>query len=330
MLLNIFYVVSILCLYSTAMCALFVWKNRKSIGGANELYFFIICFLLYLIYSTFRLPVALSWIIVSGAFLISISIWFLSKSLFSGKRLSLKKKITICVSALILYYGLGIWDIYSDPRYPEILISMISVYFIYCAINEAIKSKEHDKKSTKARKFFILGVCLISLFSLFTDIGLSYPDKFYVIIIQRIFILGLLTYATNVSFTFRKNIFLETNKSTSSFSNPLLLEKIENVVSNEKLYLSEKLTIGQLATQIDEHEYMVRQAIIQGLGYRNFIDFINSFRLKNAVGMLQDQELSNLTVMEIARKSGFSSIGPFNRAFKASIGSTPTEFRKNR
>jgi AraC-like DNA-binding protein len=32
-------------------------------------------------------------------------------------------------------------------------------------------------------------------------------------------------------------------------------------------------------------------------------------------------------VLSIALEAGFQSIGPFNRAFKAATGLTPTEFR---
>jgi AraC-like DNA-binding protein len=34
--------------------------------------------------------------------------------------------------------------------------------------------------------------------------------------------------------------------------------------------------------------------------------------------------------LTIARDAGFGSIGPFNRAFKADTGGTPTEFRRDR
>jgi AraC-like DNA-binding protein len=33
-------------------------------------------------------------------------------------------------------------------------------------------------------------------------------------------------------------------------------------------------------------------------------------------------------VLTIALAAGFQSIGPFNRAFKAATGQTPTEFRR--
>ena len=37
-----------------------------------------------------------------------------------------------------------------------------------------------------------------------------------------------------------------------------------------------------------------------------------------------------IAILTIALDTGFQSIGPFNRAFKAHTGMTPTEFRRTR
>ena len=107
-----------------------------------------------------------------------------------------------------------------------------------------------------------------------------------------------------------------------------MAEKIERNVTEEKLYMQEGLTIGQLSTRLNEHEYKVRQAIIQDLSYRNFTDFINSLRIQEASDLLADRTKIDTSVLEIAYQIGFSSIGPFNRAFKSLTGMTPTKFRK--
>ena len=36
----------------------------------------------------------------------------------------------------------------------------------------------------------------------------------------------------------------------------------------------------------------------------------------------------NTTVLEVAYEVGFASVGPFNRAFRAEIGYSPTEYRR--
>jgi AraC-like DNA-binding protein len=43
---------------------------------------------------------------------------------------------------------------------------------------------------------------------------------------------------------------------------------------------------------------------------------------------LVDPARRDLPVLTLALDAGFQSIGPFNRAFKAATGLTPTEFRR--
>ena len=55
------------------------------------------------------------------------------------------------------------------------------------------------------------------------------------------------------------------------------------------------------------------------------IQYINCKRIKMAEQLLCDPEIS---VTDIAMRSGFSSITTFNRIFKAHKNCTPSEFRK--
>ena len=89
----------------------------------------------------------------------------------------------------------------------------------------------------------------------------------------------------------------------------------------------EGLTIGALAAQLHVPEHRLRRAINGGLGHRNFSSFINSHRIAAAKAQLADPEASCTTVLEIAYDVGFASLGPFNRAFRAETGQSPTEFR---
>jgi hypothetical protein len=74
-------------------------------------------------------------------------------------------------------------------------------------------------------------------------------------------------------------------------------------------------------------EYKVTQCITRSLGFRNFNQMINHWRVQRAKAMLGDARLEHLPVLTIALDCGFGSIGPFNRAFKAQTGMTPTQFR---
>ena len=107
-----------------------------------------------------------------------------------------------------------------------------------------------------------------------------------------------------------------------------LVEALERLVRDERVYRLEGLTVAGLASRLAVPEYRLRRVINRRLGHRNFNAFINGFRLDEAQRALSDPAQRELPVLTIALEAGFQSIGPFNRAFKAATGVTPTEFRR--
>jgi AraC-like DNA-binding protein len=93
------------------------------------------------------------------------------------------------------------------------------------------------------------------------------------------------------------------------------------------LWRREGLGIGELAAALNTQEYLLRRAINQHLGYRNFNDFLHEYRLREAARRLASPADDPLPVLTIALDCGYGSIGPFNRAFKARFGVTPTQYR---
>ncbi len=90
----------------------------------------------------------------------------------------------------------------------------------------------------------------------------------------------------------------------------------------------EGLTIGAVARELDAPEHRLRRLINQRLGHRNFADFVNSYRIEAAKTRLGDPREARATIGTIAFDLGYGSLGPFNRAFRAATGSTPTEWRR--
>jgi len=93
-------------------------------------------------------------------------------------------------------------------------------------------------------------------------------------------------------------------------------------------YAQEGLSLAGLAEQLGTPEYRLRRVIHQTLGHRNFTAYVNGLRLAEAKRRLADPAQRALPILTIALDVGFGSIGPFNRAFKADTGLTPTEFRQ--
>lgn len=106
-----------------------------------------------------------------------------------------------------------------------------------------------------------------------------------------------------------------------------LLTRLQRLMEEERAYRLEGLTIGALAASAGAPEYALRRLINGRLGYRNFNAYLNGWRLADAKAALRDPAQREVPISTIALDAGFSSLGPFNRAFKAAEGITPSEYR---
>ena len=103
---------------------------------------------------------------------------------------------------------------------------------------------------------------------------------------------------------------------------------LERLMTVDRLYREPSLTIATLATRMGLPEHRLRKLINQGLGQRNFSAFLNAYRIADAKRALRDAASADTPVLTIAMDAGFQSLGPFNRAFMAGTGMTPTEYRR--
>jgi len=107
-----------------------------------------------------------------------------------------------------------------------------------------------------------------------------------------------------------------------------LIGALMRLMADERIYRHDNVTIATLATKLSIPEYRLRRLINQRLGYRNFNVFLNEHRIAEAKAALADPAQAEVPVITIAMDAGFQSLGPFNRAFKATTGVTPSEYRK--
>lgn len=60
----------------------------------------------------------------------------------------------------------------------------------------------------------------------------------------------------------------------------------------------------------------------------NFNDFINEYRIKEALSIMDKDYARSLSLKEVAENSGFGSVSTFRRAFKKVMGKTASEYQK--
>ena len=109
----------------------------------------------------------------------------------------------------------------------------------------------------------------------------------------------------------------------------LVLARLDKAMNENEVWRGEDLSIGALAALVGAPEHRLRKLINGTLGHRNFADYVNGRRIAAAKIVLSDPEQALKSVSTIAYDLGFASLGPFNRAFRAATGVTPTAWRQD-
>lgn len=107
-----------------------------------------------------------------------------------------------------------------------------------------------------------------------------------------------------------------------------LLQQLQQIMEEDAYYKEAGLTIGRLAAKLDLPDHRLRLIINTGLGYRNFNDFLNSYRIRETSRRLAVPAEKHLPVLTIALETGFRSLSSFNKAFKDAHQMTPTAYRR--
>ena len=110
----------------------------------------------------------------------------------------------------------------------------------------------------------------------------------------------------------------------------VLKDQIESLIRERQLHTNPRLTLSDLAHELNTNRNRISEVINQGFGL-NFNEYINTRRIETVVKMLKDGKHHQTTLLGIALDCGFNSKSTFNRAFKKHTGLTPQQFiSKNR
>ena len=118
------------------------------------------------------------------------------------------------------------------------------------------------------------------------------------------------------------------SSSLSAGQSEHLLQRLFDLMESAKPYREGRLTLAQLAALLDISPNYLSQVINEQMG-RNFHDFINAYRVKDAQQRLLEEP--ERTVLDIALDAGFNSKSAFYKVFKQHCNMTPLQFqRENR
>lgn len=107
----------------------------------------------------------------------------------------------------------------------------------------------------------------------------------------------------------------------------LLYEQICELMEEKRLYADSNLTRERLAEILNTNRTYLSQVINEkaGLGYSQFI---NDYRIKEAVRILSDKTCNNYPLKALCIDLGFNSMTTFYKLFQATVGMTPSTYRK--
>ena len=107
-----------------------------------------------------------------------------------------------------------------------------------------------------------------------------------------------------------------------------VMQKLTAIMETRRLYLQPDLTLPELADALDYSVNHVSQAINAGFGM-SFFDYMNQYRVKDAMRLLRPADGSAPTVLSVALDVGFNSTSTFYVAFKKVTGKTPAQYRRS-
>ena len=104
--------------------------------------------------------------------------------------------------------------------------------------------------------------------------------------------------------------------------------RLLELMEREKSFLDPEITLPKLAQAL-EISVAHLSRVINDLFGRNFYEFINHYRVKDAKRRLAMPDAGREKLITVALDCGFNSLATFNRVFKELAGRTPSEYRKN-
>lgn len=203
----------------------------------------------------------------------------------------------------------------------KVLIAALAIFVVW-------RGRDNDlvEMRSKIRNVFIFALALMTLIIITVEVYTKFdpPKSLDSVTILIIFIFSLALNYFFVKLNPAAQLMSLPAPIKEESEDPLISELLERMRS-ERLYADHDLRVGSLASMLNIPEYKLRKKINQQLGYRNFNQFVNHYRIEEAGVKLRED--ARTPVLSIALDVGFRSISSFNSAFQTQFGVSPTKYR---
>ncbi|MBO0341156.1 MAG: helix-turn-helix domain-containing protein [Allomuricauda sp.] len=217
------------------------------------------------------------------------------------------------------------------------LIGMVAVlaYFGFVLLQLTAQYKNYRSKMglqslTKLYIFFAVFLFLTLLWALQSFFQIEVFNIIKTLLLLFIFAMGYLGYFQPrffdvpeiIKFQKRKNNYPNLDDSTE-------LERLRHLFEKEKVFLKQKLTLAQVAEQLNLPERYLSE-LINTHHKTSFRHFVNQFRVNEAIERIQNPQQRHKSLLGIAMDVGFNSKSTFNQSFKVQTGKNPSDYLNNK
>ncbi|MBP2100366.1 AraC family transcriptional regulator [Enterococcus rivorum] len=103
------------------------------------------------------------------------------------------------------------------------------------------------------------------------------------------------------------------------------LERLDKIFSYVEMYYLESISLEEVAREVGFSPYYFTRFFKNNTG-QTFMSFLNEYRIIQAKFILANEKIP---MIEVAEKSGFSSVKTFHHVFKESVGISPLKYQKS-
>jgi AraC-like DNA-binding protein len=291
---------------------------------------------------SYELPRELRLAILFAVVAQPVFFWLFSNELFDDRfrfrwwhGLVIGGKFVLAATLLFNRKITDIFGVISAEDYPRLIPNFFyTLGFVFHAVAVILRTNRSDlvepRRRLRATVLIVTAVLILHALlsaAVLRPAGLgAYSDMFGLIFITA----GAFASVAWGDSIWRE-LFASQKQSAASATldaDPEIMQKAIAAMEVDELFRTEGLTVTALAAKLDVQEYKLRRAINGGLGYRNFNEYLNFYRMRAAKNFLEAKENADYPLIHLALDLGYPSPAPFNRAFKEATGLAPGEYRK--
>jgi AraC-like DNA-binding protein len=225
----------------------------------------------------------------------------------------------------------------------QVVPALLQLLFVGYALYWMLRGWGADlvEARRKLRWIFLLIVGTFMFFAILLErllIPWGSIAEFYVHLTLSMLLAALAVCALLATFRSDEPVYIDPFRDEPSRASPVIAKRPvagahEAIASVRRAFVEQhvhrdgELTVSSLAQKLAMPEYRLRKLIHEELGYRNFNALLHDYRIAEASRDLSDPAKNSLPILTIALTVGYNSINPFNRAFRAAKGMTPSAFR---